>query len=320
MAELLSDASRRPPARGAWTILGAPLDSSGTGRGEERAPDALRAAGLAGALGAGDAGDATGRLRPAARDATTGVIALDALRQASAALADAVAATLRAGTRPLVVGGDCSLLPGAIAGCRAAGRAPGLWIADGHPDMLDGAGSPTGEAADMDLAMLLGHGPAGLVDLVCDPPLVAAERVVLLGLRPRGLDPGNDAELDRLPAVTAWWDAPAIGTRGAAAVGREADRLLADAHAATDVPGGASAPPAAWLHLDLDVLDEAVMPAVTYRQTHGLDWDDLAALLSPLARSRALIGMSVSDYVPDRDPGGVAARRTVELLTGLLPP
>jgi arginase len=291
---------------GEWTILGAPLDSSGSGRGEERAPDALRAAGIAAALGARDAGDATGLLRPASRDAPSGVIALDALRAACAALAEAVAGVLRDGRRPLVLGGDCSLLPGALAGARLGGREPGLWMVDGHPDMLDGASSPTGEAADMDLAIALGHGPPGLVDLAGDPPLLAPADAVVLGLRPRGADPENDAELARLPAALAWRDAEAIRRQGPAAAGGAAARRLE--------AGGRGA----WLHLDLDVLGEAAMPAVTYRQPRGLGWEELAGLLGPLVRSRALLGLSVSDLEPDRDPDGACARRTVTLLAALL--
>jgi arginase len=289
---------------GGWTIVGAPFDSSATGRGEERAPAALRAAGIVAAIGARDDGDVGGLLRPARRDAATGVIAVDSLREASRALAVAVAAVRRARRRPLVLGGDCSLLPGAIAGCRHAGEAPGLWMLDGHPDMLDGTSSPTGEAADMDLAAILGHGPAGLADLAGPPPLVQPERVVALGLRPRGLDPENDAELDALPATVAWFDAEAIRASGPARVGADAERRLAGRPA--------------WLHLDLDVLDAAVMPAVTYPQAGGLDWDELARLLAPLCRSPALIGLSVADLEPDRDPEGAATRRTVALLTDLL--
>ena len=41
-------------------MLGAPFDSSGTGRGEEHGPDALRAAGLAAVFEAADAGDSHG--------------------------------------------------------------------------------------------------------------------------------------------------------------------------------------------------------------------------------------------------------------------
>lgn len=288
---------------GGWTLLGAPLDSSGGGRGEERAPAALRSAGVAAALGAPDAGDVTAPLRPPEREPASGVIALDALRAASSALAAAVAEVRRSGRRPLVVGGDCSLLPGALAGCRLAGDAPGLWMLDGHPDMLDGVTSPTGEAADMDLAIVLGRGPAGLVDLAGEPPLAPPERVVALGLRD---DAENAPELAALPPAVAWRSAAAIRAHGPRAAGEEAERRLA-------ADGGA-----AWLHLDLDVLDASVMPAVTYPQPDGLDWAELEALLAPIASSPALVGVSVSDLEPDRDPHGAAARRTVALLRALL--
>ena len=101
-----------------WRLLGAPLDSSASGRGEERAPDALRGAGLAEAFGARDAGDATGRLTDSQRDPKTGVVAIAELAAESIALRDAVAATMEQGDRPLVAGGDCTLLLGAIAGAR----------------------------------------------------------------------------------------------------------------------------------------------------------------------------------------------------------
>lgn len=58
-----------------WILLGAPLDSAGEGQGEERAPQALRAARLAERLGMLDAGDVVAPLRDPERDAATGVIA-----------------------------------------------------------------------------------------------------------------------------------------------------------------------------------------------------------------------------------------------------
>jgi len=134
-----------------WTLLGAPLDSAAAGEGEELAPAALRAAGLATRLGLRDGGDVTGRLTDRARDPGSGVIAFAQLVAASRALRDAVGAVEG---RVLVLGGDCSLLPGALAGARP----DDLWMLDGHPDALDGETSPTGEAADMDLAVVTGRG------------------------------------------------------------------------------------------------------------------------------------------------------------------
>jgi arginase len=178
-------------------------------------------------------------------------------------------------------------------------------VLDGHADFYDGSTSPTGEGADMELAIATGHGPAGLVDLV-QPPLVAARDVVLLGHR-RAEDGADIAEeLGFLPADMFHIDATTIAEIGAAPVGQEAERRLA------------SAVERAWLHLDLDVLDIDALPAVTYPQPYGLDWQDLSALMAPLLTSPLLAGVSVADYNPDRDPDKCHARRIVGFLADLL--
>lgn len=59
-----------------------------------------------------------------------------------------------------------------------------------------------------------------------------------------------------------------------------------------------------WLHLDLDVLDQAVMPAVDYLMPNGLEWDEVTALIRPLAASQALIGADMTILNPTLDPGG----------------
>jgi arginase len=86
-------------------------------------------------------------------------------------------------------------------------------------------------------------------------------------------------------------------------------------------PGwGPTPPPAerpAWLHLDLDVLDDGVLPAVSYPQPLGLDWDELVALLRPLVAAPNLLGVSVADFNPDRDADGAHAARVVEALESL---
>jgi arginase len=304
-----------------WTLIGAPLDSAAAGEGEELAPAALRAAGIAAAVGAvRDLGDVAVPLRPPVRDATTGVIAYDAVVAANAAVRDAVAGVLRGGGRPLVLGGDCSFLPGAIAGARVAGLEPGLWMVDGHPDAMDGATSPTGEAADMDFAICCGRGPTALVELAAPqpPPLLPPARAVVLGLRPRGMDPGNDDDLAQLDETVWWRDAPTVIAAGPRAVGAEAAARLEapPRHADQRADDGARA--AAWLHLDLDVLDARELPAVSYPQPAGLTWTALEQLLEPLAASPALIGCSVSDLRADLDPDGAYARRVVELLGRLL--
>ncbi|MEU5791405.1 arginase family protein [Micromonospora purpureochromogenes] len=281
-----------------WTVLDAALDSSGRSRGEERGPGALRAAGLLAALGADDGGAVDARIDDATRDPATGLIGAEQVRRASRAIAAQVAAVRAAGRHPLVLGGDCTILLGVFLalppGC-------GLWFLDGHPDFYDGFGSATGEGADMELSVLTGHGP-DLFDRAA--PLVAPELVRLVGHRPPGDEEARweadrvDPRIPRLPAAE-------VRRRGAGAVGRE---LAAE---------GAGP---AWLHLDVDVLDPRVLPAVTYPEPDGLDWADLQALTTPLVGSGRLLGMSVADLDADGDPDGRYARRLVEVLAAALSP
>jgi len=281
-----------------FAVVDAPIDCSGAGRGEEQAPAALRAAGLIERLGARDAGEAGARIRDTRRDPGTGVIGAADVRRASAAIAERVRELLAARELPLVLGGDCTLLLGVF---QALPGGSGLWFVDGHADFFDGESSPTGEAADMELAILTGHGPPGLLE--GDGPLLEPAAVVLLGHRPSSLDPDVARENARLdPAIHAL-TAPEVREGGCARVGADAAARLAERPA--------------WLHLDLDVLDEGALPAVSYPQRLGLDWDELVALVRPLAAAPNLLGLSVADFNPDRDLDGTHAARIVRAIASL---
>lgn len=181
----------------------------------------------------------------------------------------------------------------------------GLWFVDGHADYLDATSSPTGEAADMELAILTGNGPPGLVDPAGPMPLVKPADVVILGHRPPSLHPDVALELGRVPAAIARMTAEEITTGDPSEVGKRWERALAGRGPA-------------WLHLDLDALDEAALPAVTYPQPRGLDWDAFVALTRPLMASDALVGVSVADFNPDLDEDGAHARRVVDALGSAL--
>jgi arginase len=86
-----------------WILVGAPLDCSGTNRGEARAPRALRHAGLVGRTGARDVGDVDATIDDPDRDERTGVIGFEQLRRASSEIKSAVAAVMEEAGRPLVV-------------------------------------------------------------------------------------------------------------------------------------------------------------------------------------------------------------------------
>lgn len=278
--------------------------------GVEQLPEALRRAGLPRRLGA----RVVRRLEPAAayhaiRDPETTLLNGPGLREAANALADAVADVVGRGEIPVVLAGDCSVVLGGLLGLRRAARhqgqgsRPGLLFVDGHVDFYQPAASPTGEVADMDLALATGRGPDLLAKLDPAGPLVRDEDVVAVGAR--------DAE-----------ERDAAGSQDVRATGIhlfELERVRRDGMAvvageALAVVAGPELDAGFWLHLDADVLDDAVMPAVDYRQPGGLAPAELVMLLRAASRSGRMAGLSVSIYNPVLDPGGAGAAVLVECL------
>jgi arginase len=219
-------------------------------------------------------------------------------------LADAVAAAVVAGARPVVVGGDCSILLGALAGGRRLGPLSLVHV-DGHSDFrhpgnYDSA-AMLGSVAGMDLALATGRGEALLSDWPDAPaPLVPDAQVVQIGEREgRNADFAwadvNDTAITRIDVFTA----REIGVAG----------VIARTHATLDRTGWPF-----WLHFDVDVLDQAIMPAVDSPGSPGIDPADLVALLRRLVNDARCAGLTVTIYDPSLDPAGTCARRIVALL------
>jgi arginase len=71
-----------------------------------------------------------------------------------------------------------------------------------------------------------------------------------------------------------------------------------------------------WIHLDCDVVDDALMPAVDYRLPGGLTWDELRTLLRAAADTGRVVGLEVAIFNPTLDPDGSIARALVACLVG----
>jgi arginase len=286
-------------------VLGVPIDSVGRSGGTELAPAALREAGLVERLGAADRGDLDVRIRGDARDPDTGIVGSPDVLAMTAVVRAAVAEMVGAGERPLVLGGCCSLVPGALAGVRDAAGSVGIANVDGHVDVYDGASSPMGEAADMPLGVAFGRAPAEWV-AAAGGPSTSPDRGLVLGARDpeeavdvAGLLEGDLAELLVLSPEDL--RAQGLGDAGAFAAGSLTERAGRY-----------------WIHLDVDVLDERAMPATDYLMPGGLEWDELGELLEPLCASPAVAGLSLGCLNPEKDPGGRLARRTCDLLVDVL--
>jgi arginase len=68
------------------------------------------------------------------------------------------------------------------------------------------------------------------------------------------------------------------------------------------------------VHFDVDVLDDAVMPAVDYRLPGGLTWVELEEVLRTAMSSGRAIGVDVTIFNPRLDPDGRVAARLAECL------
>ena len=290
-----------------WTVLGVPIDSVGRAGGTERAPAAMREAGLVERLGILDRGDLDVRVRGEERDPETGIVGSPDVLAMTGAVRAAISGVVGAGERPLVLGGCCALVPGALAGVRDAYGSVGIANVDGHVDVYDGRTSPTGEGADMPLAVALGFGPAAWVEAAGGASTGPGQSVVLGARDPEeavdiaGLLDGELAELLVLSPDD-------LRAQGLAAAGALAAEQLAEEAGRF------------WIHLDVDVLDEQAMPATDYLMPGGLEWEELADLLGPLCASPAVAGLSLGCLNPEKDPGGRLTERTCDLLVGALAP
>lgn len=282
--------------------MGVPIDSVGRAGGTEHAPAAVRERDLLARVGAEDPGDLDVRIRGDERDPGTGVIGIDGVLATTAALRAAVRDIAAAGDRPLVLGGCCTVVPGALAGMRDAGGPIAMANVDGHVDVYDGWTSPTGEAADMPLSVALGRGPARWVDVAGGPSVTPADVVVLGARDPDEATDIADLRAGELAAVEVRGPGE-LRAEGLANAGEQAARRLGTRF---------------FVHFDVDVLDERAMPATDYLMPGGLEWDELAALLGPLGRSPALAGLSLGCLNPEKDPGGRFSDLTCDLLARAL--
>ena len=256
--------------------------------GVDTLPESLLRAGLLGRLDARHAG----RVEPSGaydsrRDEETGLLNVTAIASFSRALADAVGDVVRRGEFPLVLGGDCSILLGGLLALRRQGRY-GLLFLDGHADFYQPEANPNGEVASMELALATGRGPHVLTNIEGLKPLVRDEDVVAFGIRDTQEQAAYGSQ--PLPPELVSLELAEIQRRGVETTAAEAVVHLTR-------PGQIGF----WTHLDADVLDDAVMPAVDYRLPGGLSWDSLTRVLRIAMRSGRAVGLDVTIFNPTLD-------------------
>ena len=231
------------------------------------------------------------------------------IREHGLMLADAVESAVSPGRSALVLGGDCSILRGCLLGAVRGGRC-GLVHVDGHIDFFHPGNYDTasrlGSVAGMDLALATGRGEPLLTEWPkVGAPLVADADAIQVG--DRETEPAEESGTGTLEPSIAQFTVQEILRQGVAEVSdlviehlqrRGLDRV--------------------WLHVDLDVLDQGVLPAVDSPGSPGLDFAQLADLLARLVGTGRVIGLDVTIYDPELDPKGEYLPAIVDCLASAM--
>jgi arginase len=289
-------------------LIGAPSSAAAFLPGSEKAPAALRAAGLVERLqSAGfevtDHGDCAPRLfaddeeHKRARNLKEIVAGLNDLKLRAET-------AVKSGALVLILGGDCAQSMGLLAGARRYYKHVNLLWFDRDADLNTPASTPSGRIDGMVVAHIIGRGAPELVRFWGESPLVREPDVTLFGLE--RVDPPEQEFLTRSP-MRYIYAADIRFKRGSAAARTALAAVHADAHDFV-------------LHLDLDVIANSEFSAVNVPDTlsEGVPLADVRAALREIARHKNLLGLTISQYNPNKDPEATAAKALVDLLASAL--
>ncbi len=281
-------------------LIGVPSSMGAFAPGQEKTPQALRAAGLVERLAAAgvavvDHGDAAVRRwrpdrdRPEAQN-------LGAVVEVVAETAGRVRQAVAAGQTPLVLGGDCTVELGTVAGHLPTAERLALIYFDLHPDLNVPSRSQPGALDWMGLAHLLGEPEATPELSRFGPrvPLLAPEQVLLFAAGPEQTTSWEQATSERLglrvvPVDRVRADHEAAAAAALAALEPNCDRLL--------------------VHFDVDVVDFTDLPlSEETGRNQGLPFAAAMRALGVLLASPKLGALTVTELNPDH---GAAAGSTV---------
>lgn len=290
------------------SLIGVPTDIGAGHRGASMGPEALRVAGIAGALQARglqvvDRGNLVGPMNPWLPP-HQGYRHLAEVVAWNRSVLDAVYAELAAGRLPLMLGGDHCLAMGSITAvarwCTENGKKLRVLWLDAHADFNTHVITPSGNVHGMPVACLCGYGPRELTELGGSAPAIRPDQIRQIGIR--SVDPGekklvHDVGLDI-------YDMRYIDEIGVKRAMEEAlEGVDADTH----------------LHVsfDVDFLDPAIAPGVGTRVRGGPNYREAQLVMEMIADTGRVGSLDIVELNPAFDKRNMTAKLAVDLVESL---
>jgi arginase len=273
------------------SVLGVPSSAGAYAPGQEDAPRALRDVGLLRLLESGpprtvrDLGDLSRfRWRPDRQHRRAQNV--DQVIATARRVMEAVRSPLESGDSLLVIGGDCTVEIGVIAGCVAAGFDPGLVYLDMHADLNTPSSVIDGALDWMGVSHLLGID--GCVEALgrigTRYPLLRPEDVVVIGL--------EDSQGTE-------WERDVISRVGLHTISAERVRSDPTAAAAAALEALAATADPLVIHFDVDVIDfvDAPLSENTGRNV-GVTLEQALAAVGELAKDHRARVLTLAELNP----------------------
>jgi arginase len=289
-------------------LLGAPTDVGAGSRGASMGPEALRVAGLQGALQAlglqvSDGGNLSGPANPWLAP-VDGYRHLHEVAAWNRAVHDVVYAALAAGDLPLLMGGDHCLGIGSVSAvarhCREQGKKLRVLWLDAHADCNTNLLTPTGHLHGMPVAVLCGLGPIELTQIGGTCPALQAAVFRQIGIR--SVDAGEKQLLNDLQLAV--FDMRHIDEMGMRSTMQTA---LAGIDAETHL----------HVSFDVDFLDPSVAPGVATTIRGGPTYREAQLCMEMIADTGRLASLDVMELNPALDLRNQTAEVAVDLMASL---
>ncbi|PQA92009.1 arginase [Chryseobacterium shigense] len=222
-------------------------------------------------------------------DQESGVLNAEGIIEYAKEQADFISENHKEDAFNIILGGDCSILIGTALALKKLGNF-GLFYLDGHTDFIPAHLSETAAAAGMDLAIITGTGHEKLTDIQGLKPYFLEENIYCAG----NAETDDDEYVQQIiHSDIHYFDLYELRKNG---FGKTAGDFLKMVYS--------KALDGFFIHLDVDVLSDELMPAVDSRMDDGIDYTNLREILKPLVHSPLCFGIEITVLNPDDDKAG----------------